>query len=162
MDVKYHSLRQAVQEESVHLKYMDTKEHLADVFTKQEGETVPTATPPTAAPTTTPPDDLKEEGSDHECQKCCRFGTDKCWTHSPFICPVCDKRGRTCACNRRKKREERQYWSKIQKANSKGDEVKAALLRKFEANRARVRAGERPSNFNSVACRKVWTPRRWL
>ena len=55
MDVKYSSPRQAVQEGSVHLKYVDTKEHLADVFTKQEGETVPTATPLTAAPTTTPP-----------------------------------------------------------------------------------------------------------
>ena len=74
MDVKYHSLRQAVQEERVHLKYMDTKEHLADVFTKQEGETVPTATPPTAAPTTTPPDDLKERAAAIKCQKCCRLG----------------------------------------------------------------------------------------
>jgi hypothetical protein len=35
MDVKYHFLRQAVQEGKINLKYVDTKKQLADIFTKQ-------------------------------------------------------------------------------------------------------------------------------
>jgi len=35
MDVKYHFLRQAVQEGNINLKYVDTKKQLADIFTKQ-------------------------------------------------------------------------------------------------------------------------------
>ena len=35
MDVKYHFLRQAVQEGKINLKYVDTKNQLADIFTKQ-------------------------------------------------------------------------------------------------------------------------------
>jgi hypothetical protein len=34
MDVKYHFLRQAVQEGKINLKYVDTKDQLADIFTK--------------------------------------------------------------------------------------------------------------------------------
>ena len=34
MDTKYHFLRQAVQEGKINLKYVDTKEQLADIFTK--------------------------------------------------------------------------------------------------------------------------------
>ena len=35
MDVKYHFLRQAVQEGKTNLKYIDTKKQLADISTKQ-------------------------------------------------------------------------------------------------------------------------------
>ena len=35
MGVKYHFLRQAVQEGKINLKYVDTKKQLADIFTKQ-------------------------------------------------------------------------------------------------------------------------------
>jgi hypothetical protein len=36
MDVKYHFLRQAVQEGKINLKYVDTKKQLADIFTSKQ------------------------------------------------------------------------------------------------------------------------------
>ena len=42
-----------------------------------------------------------------DCDKCERSGKDECWTHSPFHCNVCDKRGKNCPCERKKAREAR-------------------------------------------------------
>jgi hypothetical protein len=45
---------------------------------------------------------MNAETGDAGCTRCEKFGKDECWTHSPFHCSVCDKRGKICQCVRKK------------------------------------------------------------
>jgi hypothetical protein len=50
---------------------------------------------------------MNAETGGTDCEKCQRSGKDECWTHSSFHCSICDKRGKNCACERKKARDAR-------------------------------------------------------
>jgi hypothetical protein len=48
---------------------------------------------------------MNVEDGNTECGKCLKFGKEECWRHSPHHCAVCDKRGKTCLCMKRARKE---------------------------------------------------------
>jgi len=44
---------------------------------------------------------MNVEDGDAECPRCTKFGKCECWQHSPIMCSVCKKRGKTCPCVRK-------------------------------------------------------------